>query len=299
MPVYNWVGLGLDAASRKWSWAETASEMFTGGFGVTVGSSLEAYYGSQLEHTFGSHTELNVSGLFGGLGGFLTAYLMEADPLTVLGVGGHLEWNCGSKTETVYGGPKVEILRGPKISKTSYSSPTWKSSWSSVSPEMQGSLPEDVTGVEVAADDETTLTAIYALSTLLTVSTAALELAIRFAYPDYTPSGTASEDIDPFSTPSILDDVVSQLSETIMGIIYLIELAGTYTPLATQCKDIATKAYEKGTTFVGYLLVPYVKIAECYDRASTETQDVILVVAISVAVLIIVAAVVATTLALS
>ncbi|MGE3806479.1 MAG: hypothetical protein AB7K24_17565 [Gemmataceae bacterium] len=299
MPIYNWVGLGLGLASRKWSWAEAAAEMFTGSFNVTIGSGLEAYYGAHMEHAFGSHTELNVAGNFGSLGGFLTSYLMEASPLTLFGVGGHSEWNLGSKTEVVYGGPLVEILRGPKITKTGYTPLTWSGIYSELSPELQGSLPEDVTGAEVAIDDETTVTTIAVLSTLLAVSTAAFELAIRFAYPDYTPTGSSNDDVDPFSTPSILDDIVSQLSETIMGVIYLIELAGTYTPLATQCKDTATKAYEKGTMFLGYLAVPYLKIAECYNRASTETQDVILVVAISIALLVIAAIVVAFTLAVS
>jgi hypothetical protein len=228
MGVFGWIGMATEVASISGSGgAERFARNFCGSYSVTLGDAVFAFYGERDTHVFGNDIKLVVNGSAGGIGGFLGLFLGEwtLPFLRLLGLGGDASFCYGARTSITYGGPTTTIQRGPVIRKSTSRPLGNDVGLPSLYPfELGAAQPKEPTGVEAADMDVKTVRAVTALSRLLTCATAASELAVRFKYPDYDPK----KDQHGFDTPAILNKVFTQLSRTIMAVIYGIETASIY-----------------------------------------------------------------------
>lgn len=265
MGVFGVVGLSLDiagaAGDKK---AQELEQDFQGELNINIGTVLNAVFGTQYNHFFGSQRQLVASGRYMGVGAFLGEFLSKGGFSSILGLSGQSEFTFGKWLRLVYGGPYVDIRRGPTIERISITPPDLvdktaePNTLNLVADELnlfqQLAGPQDAVGLEMEAQAGLRAKSVRCLAVLLSLSTAALELAIRFKYPDYTPGGSAKkqekEDTDPFSTPHILDETAANLSSVLMGLLYYYEAAGTWTDLGKYCLVNAQVKFQQATGWI-------------------------------------------------
>lgn len=299
MGVFNWINLATAPfALGDVGKARDFAAFFRGACQINMGTSLYGFYGERQTHVFGNDIKLVSCGAYGGIGGFLGKFMNESGPLLgLLGMNGDASVVMGPRIAITYGGPKVEIQRGPVLRKIGYKS-VYAShvNWDVASVRLAGNQPQQPVGNEAAAMDEKTERAILALSVLLNLVTASFELAIRFKYPDYDPKAQSA-----FDTPKILNIVVTTISDVIMGLIYCIETAGSWTQWADEFKDNAAESAEKVGFYLGCLtlILPAKWFAEWLGRTYEEGSDTLKAVMIGIGFLVFAALVLGLTLGLT
>jgi hypothetical protein len=166
MSVFDWVAMGCNAAD-----SEAIDKNYPGSFAVTAGDALGCFYGSRTAHIFGPDVKLMcdpedlLAGLLPEKFNLLAALLG--------GIGGNVTFCYGSNLTATYCGPKGEIRRGE--------------SWSKIADAILDEALYKGPGAPAAGKleplDSATGTAVCALSVLMLLTTAALEIAAKITYP--------------------------------------------------------------------------------------------------------------------
>jgi hypothetical protein len=170
MSVFDWVAMGCNAAD-----SEAIDKNYPGSFAVTAGDALGCFYGSRTAHIIGPDIKLmcDPEDILAGL---------LPEKLNLLagllgGISGNVTFCYGSNLTATYIGPKGEIRRGE--------------SWSKVSESLLGTAIYKGPGAPAAgkpeAADAATDAAVFALSVLMLLTTAALEIAAKITYPHDSP----------------------------------------------------------------------------------------------------------------
>lgn len=300
MSVFNWIELAVSPfAAADIGKARDFAAFFRGSCQITIGTALLGFYGQRLTHIFGNEIKFVSCGAYGGLGGFLGKFINESGPLLgLVGMNGDVSVAMGPRIAITYGGPRVDIQRAPVIKKVSYKSVNrdvvspgggfWGLITSLTSDmaslQLAGDQPQEPTGKDAIATDKKTDRAILALSVLLNLVTASFELAIRFKYPSYDPKTE-----DGFSTPKILNTVVTTISNIILAVIYAIETAGTWTQFCTTFKDNAKEVLDKVLFALGCvtLVLPLYWFTEWLGKTWQEGSNLTKGVMIGIAFLVI------------
>ena len=213
-----------------WDWVETGLvdnkveiPAMGGSFAVTIGDALMGFFGARHTHVFGSDIKL-VADPEDMLIGQLEELLPGVAQL-LAGVGGNVTFCYGTNLTATYVGPKMEIRRAPVINKTTdYMIP----------PKAQG--PVTAAGVPPADPvDPATLAAVIVLSVLIICVPAALELAIRFRYPQFGNKGASEETLEGYGeAPKVLKLCAYMVTARLMGLLKMLEDKGTFAQFAEQ-----------------------------------------------------------------
>lgn len=277
---------------------------FKGSQTITLGGAHTGVYGHREDHIYTDDTKLVVSGGWLGLKAFAGAATSVGSILDNLRPGGNTTFSYGVLNELVYGGPRVRILRGNSITKVS-SMPLAESGYAGVmgSPASAWKWPEDnnwlfptdTKAKEIVAQDGSTATGILALSVLLTISTAALELALRFAYPECGPVSrkyAAKSPEDRNKEEEIprgaeggefgVSLAAKMAPSLIMGIIYGVEMAGSFSEWVSAQKENTS---EKLETAVTILTVPYWLPKSLIESSGLTCKQLLLLVVTVLAIL--------------
>jgi hypothetical protein len=219
MGALDWLDVGLQDHHVEADW-------WKGSFSVTMGDALLGTFGSYNSHTFGSQITLVADPeeiLFGKIA--------EAIPLVsalVGGIGGSTTFVYGSTTTATYLGPATEIRRAPSISKTTkYQLPR-------VGDKMTGAGDGATDPIDMAL-----CVAVGALSALIVLVPAVMELVIRFKYSQYGQPASSSEHSGSGSgeghgesegqgrTPEILKTCACMITTRLMGLLKMLETKGS------------------------------------------------------------------------
>jgi hypothetical protein len=291
MGVFNWIGLSSTLAGVCGSdEAKKFSQYFSGSYGVTLGTAVGGFYGSRDTHIYGTETKMVTSGMFGGVGGLLGVFLDEwSFPFVrMLGLSGDVSFALGARTSVTYGGPQTTIRRGPVINKST--GKPLGNSWMKLltnGAELAAQQPADATGRDAADMDAKTVRTLEILAQLLTTATAASELAIAFKYPTYN----SKTDKDAFDTPNVINMVFTQLSKTLMAIIYGIETASTYVNGNKMLKENTVKLMTTIDDVLTYIVVGTGKVIKgfftlCLDNLTFVILILLLILCIVLLVLL-------------
>lgn len=236
MSVWDWVECGLIDKHVE-------LPAMTGSFGVTIGDAVAGFFGARHTHIFGADIKLVADPE-----DLLLGQLEHALPLVTAllgGVGGNVTFCYGTNLTATYMGPKMEIRRAKNISKTTdyYFKP--KSA-----PGAAGAAAPPPDPVDPA-----TLVAVSALSLLVVCVPAALELAIRFKYPQYGVKGASEETLESYGeTPGILKLCAYMVTSRLMALLKMIEDAGSLAQIGEEwsktAEYIGTRLEAAGTAAV-------------------------------------------------
>lgn len=216
MSLFDWVDLGLDAGGVK-----GLDKVWKGSYEVTIGDAVEGWYGSYNGHYFGPYLNL-VCDVEDMTLGQLGSVLPVLYPL-LAGMGGQGTFVYGSNTQATYVGPLVDIRRGDHIIK--------------VSSKIFG-----VTSAEDEEDpdalDKVTAVAVIALSTLLCLTSAAFDMAMRFGY---IKSGSGAGDTTGYSkSGKLIAELGVTVPSRLMALLKALETAGSFADFAEQLgKDVS------------------------------------------------------------
>lgn len=206
MSLFDWVATGFAAKDKE-------VPGFAGSFAVTIGNAVLGYFGSYNNDCFGPYLSL-VCDPEAMLLGPLKKALPVAGGL-LAGSGGRSSFTYGPFTNAVYVGPNVQIRRAPSVEKVSMNILA-----------RVAALPGAVAGPDDPIDKATSI-AVAALSFLLCATTAALELAIRFKYPEFG-SGAGQSFSSYGDTPKVLEACSYTIPSRLMALINSLEQAGSF-----------------------------------------------------------------------
>jgi hypothetical protein len=239
MGLFDWITLGKAASGDGLG-------QFSGSFSVTIGDIVQGKYGAQHEHMLGSKILMvcDPLSMLGGAGGFM--------PILgglVTGVGGNFSLNYASVFTGTYVGPKIEVRRAPTLSK--------------VSDNVLARTKVEVGGAMQESDeiDQATSAAAAVLSLLIVATTAALELAMHFAYPKF--GSTSPDDQAAIAgygkTPDVLKVCSYMIPSRLMALLKVLEIKGSYADFAQQFL-LEGRFALLTTSFVAGLFVPPVML---------------------------------------
>jgi hypothetical protein len=208
MSVWDWVECGLIDKHIE-------LPAMTGSFGVTIGDAVAGFFGARHTHIFGADVKLVADPE-----DLLLGQLEHALPLVTAllgGVGGNVTFCYGTNLTATYMGPKMEIRRAKNISKTT------DYYFKSKAAPAAGGAPPPPDPVDPA-----TLAAVSVLSILVVCVPAALELAIRFKYPQYGVKGASEETLEGYGkAPGVLKLCAYMVTSRLMALLKMIEDAGS------------------------------------------------------------------------
>jgi hypothetical protein len=280
MTALNWIGAYESVFGSKDS---MFGKYFKGTFGVTIGDAISGNYGTTLQSYFGPYITHCVDTRWLGLAGFLGRYLNDLDPFMgmVAGIGGYVTWVYGPNITVNYGGPAGTISRAKSFTKTAYTAEKtgiplglWGSETDLV-PAPKGQPPKGVEADEIATADKKVLLAVNLLSMLLNYTVAALELAAKFKYSSFDPNDKhitlpdPSEDNYPLGG---IDFVLGKIPSRIMGVIYCLELAGSW---STWGENWVKGAKDFFKDLVSPVTVPAKYLEAKLEKAGMNTEDAI------------------------
>lgn len=226
-----------------------APKELSGSWNMVIGGSVDNVYGSRNENYFGDSSSMVVAGKWLGIGALLGNFQMSnsAGLLGLTGVGGNLDTTYGKRVELTYGGPTNVFQRGEVFKKTHRPLPMvggslgagissvisaielWyeqalaearNEKWNAPEPPPpdQGLVNR---AAYLVAIDEKYERLISRFSKLMTVTSIAMDFAVRFKYPNYRPS-----DGGIFTSPaSAILFARKILTDLCMGVIHQCELA--------------------------------------------------------------------------
>jgi hypothetical protein len=205
------------------------SKEFAGQIDVTLGTGWFAYFGTYFRNTFGTEITLatNPVALVKGFpAGDTTHPLLDL----ALGLGDGVEFCYGQHIRATYGGPTVDITRGPYLRLHSPAAFGWnRDMWV-----QTGDYSEDM---ETTEEESVESTAILALGVVTNLVTAITELYIRFEYESYNEYTGGYELYNSTSnTPAGLKAakyVMEGLGPRLMALQYYLEVCCGWTALST------------------------------------------------------------------
>jgi hypothetical protein len=218
MSVWDWVECGLIDHDKS-------IPAMGGSFGVTIGDAVGGFFGARHTHIFGPDIKL-VADPEDMLMGKLESVLPGVAQL-LAGIGGNVTFCYGSNVTATYIGPKMEIRRAHAVSKTS----------DYVLPRIKAAGPASAAGVPpVDPIDPAMLAAVAALSVLIICVPAALELAIRFAYPLYGSKAAGDQEaVEGYGkAPEIMKLCAYMVTSRLMGFLKMLEEKGSWAQFAEQ-----------------------------------------------------------------
>lgn len=261
MPIQGLIGLGTTglAAAGVEGAAAASTMFFSGSWQADFGATGLNTYGARTQHIFGTDNKLLVGGQALGLLPILGIYINEFEGAGKwLGVGDDVRFGYGQSIDVVYGGPRSQITRGPIINRKTYRPlggkywprlPIMPGIWNAVEKALNDilsgetseflaanhpSLPNPLQGAVMPEAfledlDEKYALPIFLLSQLVLLLTAAADLAVRFAYPEYNPQYDARDPSKPIPVPpGILLGVTGFVTNILQAVIYNFELISIY-----------------------------------------------------------------------
>jgi hypothetical protein len=261
--------------------SDDTQKLFKGQWDVTLGSFVQGIYGTTIQSYYGAYITHVVDGSVMGLGGLVGDYLNDSNPLFgAFGISGYVTWIFGPNITVNYGGPVAVIQRAPSITKTGKTPPKNKDDPGTPiplpsMPAMIGYKPSGeptTSGDDIAAADESTLTAVTLLSLMMNLMIASGELAVKFKYSDYDPA----KDNQPVGG-TIVDTFASLIVPAMMGVIYNIEKAGGYESWTKAAGKQAKDIYEE----VGKCIThPITYVKSKMNEGGQSTEDTIALLAV-------------------
>lgn len=252
-------GLSGDEAAKKV--AETF--LYGGAYQTVIGLDQRNCVGGRMTHVWGDDTKITAGRALLGpyVGLFLDAFTKGT---MIAGISGDVRFNYGQRIDLVYGGPISEILRGPIIKKTNFRqlaqmSTKISSPLGAIFALKTGALASN-RPKPPAVDDVATINllafnpeidakyekAILACSQIMVAITAAIDLAIRFSYPEFQYDLTKA-DANRALIPKSLRLVERLVSNMCMGVIYHMELLSIHDNDAVNVQSGAASSLAKGT----------------------------------------------------
>lgn len=297
------VDVSLRAAANKLK--EIALDGFTGDLSVTLGSVLQAVFGTRTEHCFTSRRELLAYGGWGGMGTFVGQVggspLGQGGAFSFASLGGASDFVIGKRTSLIYGSPIFEVRRGGSLLETTYGMSSFVPDPASFqagpgmlnnpmsfedgdSDEDRLAYPMDDVSRSQQVSAPRLATSLRVLQLLLTTSAAATELAVRFKYPQFDPSSESRGQAE----ASFLMTSANYLTSFLMALINLMEQAGSWTK-AGQFFVAGLDNTAKKVAKVVFLPATGAKAAmEAFEKLSDEYKNLVKAVFVVLALLAIV-----------
>lgn len=225
-----------------------------GVYEITTGSVSEGIYGSKFTHALGSLNTLGCNP-FAQLKLF-SAGEPDASISTlfdlVLGIGTHVDFVYGKDVVYTFGGPHVQMSRGPALHLHTELAYGWGRTWPAIADDdpEEKSFSQDV---KMSNHNMTRLVA--ALGQILNLVQSMLELWIRFKYEkinEYT-GKLSLHGVDPCKELSALEKSASIIPTRLMAIIYHIELVNGLKNLGTRMLDLGKGVLKYGELVGTYL----------------------------------------------
>jgi hypothetical protein len=315
------IGAGLVGLSARKDGAGAAAKelaevmLFGGSYETVIGNDARNCIGGRRTHIYGDDTKLlfgrSLLGPFVGL--FLDAFSKGA---MISGIQGDVAYNYGQKVDLVYGGPITRITRGPTIQKTNFRQLTAMSGKFGLLDLVKGSRTalsanrpkppamDVIPTINLRAFNPEIDAAyekpILACSILLTAMSAAVDLTIRFKYPDYQVD-FQKPDRNVAPVPQALRLVTGILSRLLMGLIYHMELLSIHDNDEVNAQSGASSSLAKATSLTATgatdataQIKNYLKRATRFLAVLIYNVIVLALVAAVVAVIVAVVAVVST-----
>lgn len=217
------------------------SDNYKGHINLTMGDGLDSYYGSAFRHVVGADNKL----VCAPLAQILMFPPSQARPIfdCLLGLGDWSDFVYGQRVRLTYGGPSVDIRRGPSLNLLTDAAYGWGTHWP---------LPPQNNDAVRDMQDVTLTRLVFAFSTILNLVTTMLELWIRFKYEgmnEYTGSyalyqGPQDQEKDPSSELMGLEYSLRLIPKRLMALIYHLEVSGSFSKLGKNFVAHAKKLWD-------------------------------------------------------
>jgi hypothetical protein len=237
MSALNWIGTGAGLLGKITDDKAAAalkkfSRYFQGTFGVTIGNAIAGNFGTTLQSYYGPYITHCVDTKWMGAAGFLGNFLNASNAFEsslVSGVGGYVTWVYGPNITVNYGGPAGTVYRCKKFEKTaSYLGP-WGDAEDPLDyiPHPKGEKPKGPEAEVISDADKAMAKVVTALSVVLNLMVAILEVAAKFTYTNYDSSPNLPDPSDNNYPLGGINLALGFVPPRLMGLIYAIERAGS------------------------------------------------------------------------
>lgn len=273
---------------------------------INSGQAQYGYLGSRFTNVFGADCKIVTSPT-----GWLLGYGQRKIIFDlILGLGDNIEMCLGSDIRLAYGGPHANVRRGPTITKLGgnvdlagwldWNAPATDLNWyNRFAASHSVDRKNDVINTPQAAEDDKYGIAAGIIAQIASLTTAVIELYIRFAFGRQYLQESGHLDIQGPADKTLLDLEITHriLPRRLLAIVYYIEQCGALSAQERHLTQDATSTLKKVVKCLSYILVfpgLMVTIAESLvGRIGDTTRWVMLGIGMVILILVVLLAVLA------